>query len=231
MLPLYIKEEFVATYRNGWRNEGPNPIPEAGDIGGARTKAGIAALTADPLFRAAMADVLVQDGWVSYVPAQPFIDVPGERYLTLGDLINRLEKENPEKVIALGFGSPHSYRGAYENLAFEPVRRCRVGDMLNAAESALGATFTGYKGGEYVMSTDTEVFICFSGEDTDNQLGPLLLEFLLAQDMFPNHDVPPHTYRGFNRFNQNCHYPGCSTPTGQHSGMPKLPEGSDETPF
>lgn len=105
-----------------------------------------------------------------------------ERYLNLGGLISRLEREDPNRVLPLGFANPHSYRGDYSELAFEPVPRIRIGDMLAAARTALGATFEGYKGGDYLMTEHTSCWIARYGEDSDNQLGPLLLELLLCAD-------------------------------------------------
>jgi len=52
-------------------------------------------------------------------------------------LIDILEKENPDRVIPLGFNHPHSYRGYYDCLAFEFEKIVRIGDMLRYAKSAL----------------------------------------------------------------------------------------------
>ncbi len=102
------------------------------------------------------------------------------RYLTLGGIIERLEKEDQDRVLPFGFDEPHSYRGHYEQLAFEPAWNIRIGDMLAAARSALGATFPGWKGGDYTMSTHTDCWIANEGTDSDNRIGPVLLELLLA---------------------------------------------------
>lgn len=107
---------------------------------------------------------------------------PIGRYLSLGDLIRRLEREDPDRLLQLGFANPHSYRGDYMDLAFEPVRRIAIGAMLDAARSALGATFQGYKGGDYVMGEYTTCWLARYGESSNNMLGPLLLEFLLHTD-------------------------------------------------
>jgi hypothetical protein len=103
------------------------------------------------------------------------------RYLGLGELITRLEREDPNRVLPLGFAEPHSYRGYYDQLAFEPRRNIAIGDMLAAARSALDATFQGYKGGDYTMREHTACWIAEYGTDSDNLIGPLLLELLLAQ--------------------------------------------------
>lgn len=99
--------------------------------------------------------------------------------MTLGELIERLKKENPDNIVKLGFHSPHSYRGYYDELAFETKRDVRVGDMLAAAESSLGKEFTGYKGGEYTMGPHTDVHLAEYG-NTGEPLGELLLEYMLG---------------------------------------------------
>ena len=99
----------------------------------------------------------------------------------LGGIIERLEREDPRRILPIGFADPHSFRGYYEQLAFEPRRDIAVGDVLEAARSALGATYEGYKGGEYTMSEWTTCWIANYGSSSDNLIGPLLLELLLAQ--------------------------------------------------
>ena len=59
----------------------------------------------------------------------------------LKQLIEALEKYDAAQPVALGFGHPHSYRGYYDQLAFEPVNNTTVGEMLAAANSAMGTTY------------------------------------------------------------------------------------------
>ncbi len=96
----------------------------------------------------------------------------------LGAIIERLEQEDPEKRVRLGFWKPHSYRGFYEDLAFEPKQDVTVGEMLASARSALGSTFQGYKGGDYTMSEWATVWLANYGE-TGETLGPILLDSML----------------------------------------------------
>lgn len=105
--------------------------------------------------------------------------------LMLGELIARLESEPREKRVKLGFGNPHSWRGIYSELAFEPVEDTTVGEMLDAARSALGATYEGWKGGQYTMSEYSDVHLDYEGESNGETLGALLLEYLLADEV-PN---------------------------------------------
>lgn len=99
--------------------------------------------------------------------------------MPLGELIERLEGCADRKV-RLGFGKPHSYRGYYEDLAFEPVRNTTVGAMLKAAKGALEKTFEGYKGGDFTMTKDTHCWIAEWG-GTGEPIGPLLLSFMLGE--------------------------------------------------
>jgi hypothetical protein len=102
-----------------------------------------------------------------------------DNYIELGGIIARLEQEDPARVLPIGFANPHSYRGDYSDLAFEPVRDIKIGDMLAAARSALGTTFEGYKGGDNTMDEHTDCWISEHGCSSDNKIGPLLLELML----------------------------------------------------
>lgn len=79
--------------------------------------------------------------------------------MTLGELIERLEALPPETVMRPGIGKPHSWRGAYEELSFEPVEETTVGKLLEEAKGCIGRTFEGYKGGEFTMREFTTVNI------------------------------------------------------------------------
>jgi hypothetical protein len=86
---------------------------------------------------------------------------------TLGDLIKALEAMDAESTVMDGFGSPHSDRGNYSELAFSPLHTAKVGDMLAHARSAVGAVFTGWKGGEFQMDIETPVYIGEYGDCGD----------------------------------------------------------------
>lgn len=101
--------------------------------------------------------------------------------MSLGELIEILEAEDPNKVVPFGFGDPHSYRGYYDELGFEPKRNVTVASMLADCRRSLGATFTGYKGGEYTMSTYTQCWLARWGDTSDDTLGPALLRCLLGR--------------------------------------------------
>lgn len=102
--------------------------------------------------------------------------------MVLEDLIEELEKHDPQKVVPLGFCHPHSYRGDYSELAFEPKENTTIGEMLQAAKSALGATFTGWKGGEFTMKEHTNCYISEEGTSYNSEsIGPILLKYMLGE--------------------------------------------------
>ena len=79
--------------------------------------------------------------------------------MTLGELIIKLESID-KKIEIEGIGEPHSYRGYYEDLAFEKTNsKITVGELLNIAKECLNQTFTGYKGGDFTMTKTTPIWI------------------------------------------------------------------------
>lgn len=90
--------------------------------------------------------------------------------MTLGKLIKELEGCDPSAPIRFSDdrqfpGDAISYRGYYCDLAFEPTAEpSTAGQMLNECKQALGQTFVGYKGGNYMMGEDTPLWIASYGE-------------------------------------------------------------------
>jgi hypothetical protein len=84
--------------------------------------------------------------------------------MTLGELIKWLEQQDPNLVVKDGFGSPHSDRGSYDEVAFSPKPEAKIKDMLRHAKSAMVGSFTGWKGGEYKYDEDTSCYIGEYGE-------------------------------------------------------------------
>jgi hypothetical protein len=100
--------------------------------------------------------------------------------VTLIELIEYLQDFDPEHPVKLGFNNPHSYRGYYGDVAFEPVEDTTVGAMLAAAKRALGATFQGWKGGDYVMQEHTDCWLARKGKCGES-IGPILLDFMTGR--------------------------------------------------
>ena len=85
-------------------------------------------------------------------------------HLTLGAAIDQLE--NVPETLAIKFDwngsspkSPDSYRGYYSDLAFESRSEpTTVGSFIADCRRSVGATFEGYKGGDFVMMRDTPLW-------------------------------------------------------------------------
>lgn len=97
-------------------------------------------------------------------------------HVTLGKLISALSATNPNLlVLAVDEEGKQSavsrfisYRGYYSDLALTPTDDAplTVSALLMQAKAALGATFEGYKGGNYVMDERTPLWFAdygFSG--------------------------------------------------------------------
>ena len=107
----------------------------------------------------------------------------------LSDLIKCLESLDPDSVVPIGFGEPMSYRGYYEDLAFKPAVNARIGDMLTHARSALGATFQGYKGGDFTMEDYTDCWIAEYGETSEDRIGKVIMALWALTAFIPD-DAP-----------------------------------------
>lgn len=87
--------------------------------------------------------------------------------LTLRNLINKL-KQMPAHAQVPNLSNPHSYRGYYDDLAFELEAGTTTAFELRCiCEKVRGTHLTGYKGGEFFMSDATPVWIAvhsFEGE-------------------------------------------------------------------
>ena len=115
--------------------------------------------------------------------------------LTLGELILALEARDPDLVVPIGFNHPHSYRGYYEQLAFEPATNVTVREMLDAARSALGETYQGWKGGDFMMQSHTYCWLANEG-DCGDEMGRLLLGYMLDAGTVPEHRPVTRTNHG-----------------------------------
>lgn len=100
--------------------------------------------------------------------------------MTLGELIEFLAKRDHAHVPPVGFEHPHSYRGIYSELAFEPARGISIGDMLASAKSALGKTFTGYKGGSFTMGEHSDCYLANYG-CSGEAIGVVLLGYMCGE--------------------------------------------------
>ena len=102
--------------------------------------------------------------------------------MNLGEYIKILEKcENKNRVIKKGLGDPDSWRGSYNELAFDIVENITIQQMIDCAKNCIGMQFTGYKGGEFVFDENTSINIDSYGDYTDGRkMWSFFLELLLA---------------------------------------------------
>ena len=98
--------------------------------------------------------------------------------MLLRELINFLEDMDQEKIVPLGFDSPHAYRNNYSELAFEPSRGLPVKKMLANAKKAVDTTYSGYKGGSFKMDLNTKVYLAKWGKPGE-ELGHVLLNYMM----------------------------------------------------
>lgn len=105
--------------------------------------------------------------------------------MRLGDLISWLEKQDQNIIVRDGFSTPHSDRGSYDELAFTPESRARIGDMLHHARSAAGQTFHGWKGGDFLMDEHSPVHIGEFGDCGEEITETHFKYWLLSADTLP----------------------------------------------
>lgn len=82
-----------------------------------------------------------------------------ETQLTLGGMITALEAMHKD-IVVVGLGDFLSYRGYYEDLSFQVGPDTKtVEQLLVQCREAIGATYEGYKGGNFVMGESTLLWI------------------------------------------------------------------------
>lgn len=89
----------------------------------------------------------------------------GKYQMTLGGLVGALAAADPAMRVVYDMpgarhpSAPVSYRGYYSDLSFPPSHDpITVTDLLVNARDALGATFEGYKGGDFTMTAETPLW-------------------------------------------------------------------------
>ena len=83
--------------------------------------------------------------------------------MTLGKMIEALQAM-PSDAVIKGICYPHSYRGYYSDLAFEPAAQdIKASEALMMCRDVMGKVFDGYKGGDYVMGALTPLWLANYG--------------------------------------------------------------------
>lgn len=87
-----------------------------------------------------------------------------ESQMTLGKMIQELAAM-PVGCVVANLRFPHSYRGFYEDLAFERKDGTRpAAELLRDCQEAVTSTYRGYKGGYFRMHADTPVWVANEGD-------------------------------------------------------------------
>ena len=99
--------------------------------------------------------------------------------MKLGTLIKMLELYDSNAPVEFDFGyiqptTLDSWRGVYAELALgyecSPSSRATVGSLLDECRQAVGATFFGWKRGDYTMGEHTKVWVDNRGEYSSTML-------------------------------------------------------------
>jgi hypothetical protein len=99
--------------------------------------------------------------------------------LSLGGLIDLLKKQDPKHGLRFDFGGVcptgiSSYRGYYEDLAIEfsdqPDEWPTVESFLTTLREAVGKTFGGYKGGDFVMTGRSRIWVANYSHTSDTTI-------------------------------------------------------------
>lgn len=110
------------------------------------------------------------------------------KQLTLGEIILKLEhtslkeKDGTDKTIAFGFGyfkpnSLSSWRGNYRELAIEYTEEGNdilAKDFLKECKKAIGKTYQGYKGGDFIMGKTTPMWVANYGESPNTAVTDII---------------------------------------------------------
>jgi hypothetical protein len=97
-------------------------------------------------------------------------DERSKYHLTLGQAIKKLKSIPGHCFVKFDHDglyprNEHSYRGYYSDLALESSDEpITVSDLLSTLRLALGKTYGGYKGGDYVMGEDTPLWNAAYGD-------------------------------------------------------------------
>lgn len=100
--------------------------------------------------------------------------------LTLGEALEILENQDPTSIIRLGWGkgSGHSYRGYYHEIGLEPKNNVSIQEMIDELKNMIGATLTGWKGGEYQYSKESMINLAEEGS-TGTPISNTLLQYMI----------------------------------------------------
>jgi hypothetical protein len=114
--------------------------------------------------------------------AREFAEAGGINLGQMIDLLTSAEKLGADRDAPVaGLVEPHSYRGYYERLSFEEGPTT-LRAMLETAQKCIGATFQGYKGGDFTMGRNSLVHVApYGTAPDDDELTIARLLAIIAQ--------------------------------------------------
>lgn len=102
--------------------------------------------------------------------------------MNLGELFDKFKSlTNNDFVFTVGFNNPHSYRGYYNDLAFEICNFVNLREIKASIEEGLKESFTGYKGGELSYSKTTRTHLSaysMCNNNSEDDLEKLVVDML-----------------------------------------------------
>ena len=118
---------------------------------------------------------------------KPHREARGRDTMSLGDIIAALKKAKPDAYVLtypiedLKLTTLASWRGIYEHLAIgyelcDGAWGFKAADLLAECEAAIGQTFTGYKGGDYVMGLNTPVWLANYGRSPSSTIDRIVID-------------------------------------------------------
>lgn len=81
--------------------------------------------------------------------------MPPHDGMTIGEVKAYLKTLPQDRHVRLGWDECYCDRGHYEKLGLNLETHSQVSQMLEILEQATGKTFTGYKGGDFLMTDDS----------------------------------------------------------------------------
>lgn len=83
--------------------------------------------------------------------------------LTIGNMIDELEKCNSQATVKGVIPDGGSYRGFYDQFYIERGDGVGVAELVRFLNGIVGQVFEGYKGGSYTMDRDSICFVATYG--------------------------------------------------------------------
>ena len=103
-----------------------------------------------------------------------------DRTLNIKEIIDRLLEEDPDTVLSVGWDEKDSYRGFCGELCVFRAENVTIATMIARLRQALGNTYGGYKGGRFIYSEQSNVYLMHEyNEEFIEQIGVDMLDLMI----------------------------------------------------